>query len=639
MHYIFLVPLCVVLIACILPCADATTIFSAQDLIDLFNHVSGNALLVNIDIADDLDFSQTKLSQPLGTLPNGACIPYGGTLHGNGHTIKGLVIDNINQKKHNNAGLFCSMTLVRIDNLIIDSSCVFRGISAGALCVSATGSLALTNVTNEALVQGKSTVGGFIGDVKGLEGSRIQFHNCTNKGNVSGHQQIGGFIGWISQTVMLDIQFNNSVNNGLISGQDRETGGFVGGCSDNAQMTIVFFNVSNHASVSGGNMSGGIIGLIQKSKMIKIAINQSTNNGLIWNHNGNDKSQIGGMIGGIEDSQDLNISVSHSINNGGVDGCDCVGGVIGCIWMINNGVIVIENTMNNGTIRGNKHVGGLFGVVVEGIHTNVIMTNGTENEETNETGLTGGNDESMGIKIVISNSTNNGVVSQITHPIISSETNMSQTSVNNNDEIATRVGFGGFAGAIGGDNTNVTIRDSMNNGSISGNVGIGGFIGMIESSPQYSFKLSIINSVNKGNISATDDFACGLFCVNGTKNDNVNTTVMNSMNKGIVDGNIHGYGITDIITKANNVVSIGEVIGSSSAFTFWARSIDVDMVYCKQDNCRKDRSPVVLISYDTKKRFFCSADNHHSRIDTLLNEESERHQYGMLWTNELELAR
>ena len=369
--------------------SEAIPVTTAHDFIDLFSLVTGDIALFDIELHDDIDFSHTKLPLPLGAHPNGGCVKYGGTIHGNNHAIKGLVMNNTNKKGYKNAGLFCGFAMAGIENLVIDSSCLFAGEMAGAFGVTITGSLSVINSVNKANVSGVAQVGGFIGSVTNTKKSSVSFERCLNEGTISGtHGMAGGFVGSILKTSKTLMNMKNSTNNGLVIG----------------------------------------------------------------------------------------------------------------------------------------------------------------------------------------------------------------------------------------------------------NVSIGGFIGMIESSPQYSFTLSIINSVNKGNISATDDLACGLFCVNGTKNEKVNTTVINSMNKGTVDGNMRGYGITNIITKANNVVSIGEVIGSSSAFTFWARSIDVDMVYCKQDNCRKDRSPVVLISYDTKKRFFCSADNHHSRIDTLLNEESERHQYGMMWNDELELV-
>lgn len=121
------------------------------------------------------------------------------------------------------------------------------------------------------------------------------------------------------------------------------------------------------------------------------------------------------------------------------------------------------------------------------------------------------------------------------------------------------------------------------------------------------------------------------------KKDDLSITVMNSMNKGRVDGNTSGFWITNIVTRANNVVSIGEVIGSSDAFTFWAMSIDVDMIYCMEGNCKRCDSCVTLFVCDneTKK---CKGVEDGVQINSLLNEESKKQGYGMIWNNDLELV-
>ena len=368
--------------------SEAIPVTTAHDFIDLFSLVTGDIALFDIELHDDIDFSHTKLQLPLGAHPNGGCVKYGGTIHGNNHVIKGLVMNNTDKKGYKNAGLFCGFAMAGIENLVIDSSCLFAGEMAGAFGVTITGSLSVINSVNKANVSGVAQVGGFIGSVTNTKKSSVSFERCLNEGTISGtHGMAGGFVGSILKTSKTLMNMKNSTNNGLVSG----------------------------------------------------------------------------------------------------------------------------------------------------------------------------------------------------------------------------------------------------------NISIGGFIGMIESSPQYSFTLSIINSVNKGNISATDDLACGLFCVNKTKKGKANSTVMNSMNKGIVDGNTRGYGITNIITKANNVVSIGEVIGSSSAFTFWEKSRRTLSVYCKQDNCKKYDSCVTLFILNTSTNRFDVVGN-DKHVSDLLNEESECHQYGMMWNDELELV-
>ena len=582
-----LIPLCVVLLCCVLTsCTDAATVSCAQDLIDLFRNATGGTLLMNIDVVDDLDFSQTKLIQPLGMLHDGTCRQYSGTLRGNGHTIKGLVMDNINKKeKLNDAGLFCYLHDVRIENLVIDSSCVFRGSSAGALCVIATGSLTLTQITNKASVIGDQRLGGFIG--YSMHQLKVfTFEHCSNEGNVYGTMGVGGFIGLMFDVDHASFFFSNSINGG---------------------------------SVSGFTGIGGFIGAAYHINEVDLTVHECQNNGTI-NYNPYDYNSfefdVNTTTGVVTVSKDTSKSVATapgSINKEKDSDKNVpplgYGGFFG-LFVNTSGLMAINKSMNNGRISGIGMTGGFVGVIVGGERMNIEL----------------------------SNSMNNGVVSKTTHIINDSVINMSKAMMGDDNISFIGACFGGFAGAIGGVNTNIIIGNSTNNGSVSGNVSIGGFIGEIESSPQNSLTLSIINSVNKGNISANDDLACGLFCVNGTKNDNVNATVMNSMNKGIVDGNRHGYGITDIITKANNVVSIGEVIGSSSAFSFWVRSTDVYMVYCKQDNCKSYDSFVILFECDNETKN-CKDVEDETSIDDLLNEESERHQYGMMWNNELELVK
>ena len=77
--------------------------------------------------------------------------------------------------------------------------------------------------------------------------------------------------------------------------------------------------------------------------------------------------------------------------------------------------------------------------------------------------------------------------------------------------------------------------------------------------------------------------ACGILSVNPVYNINVNTTVKNSINKGSVNAGTNGYGITNNITMARNVVSMGDVTGSSGSFTFWKASTDVDLFYGLKD--------------------------------------------------------
>ena len=122
---------------------------TADQLIDLFKNAAGNTLDEDIELLDDLDFSHASLTLPLGVFSNGTCVPFSGVFQGNGYSIRGLDMKNEGRQGYNNAGLFCSLKNATVENLVIDSSCLFNGYSAGALCVFVEGSLVVKNDTKK----------------------------------------------------------------------------------------------------------------------------------------------------------------------------------------------------------------------------------------------------------------------------------------------------------------------------------------------------------------------------------------------------------------------------------------------------------------------------------------------------------
>ena len=142
-----------------------------SELIQIFN-TSRSFVDDEIELHADLDFSGETLSAPLGTVSNNECVKYGGVLHGHGYAIKGLVMDNTGEGIFKHAGLFCCLGNAKIENLMIDTSCFFAGEFSGALSVNVTGSLSLTNVTNNANVTG-ALGAGMIGHVERIKSNGI----------------------------------------------------------------------------------------------------------------------------------------------------------------------------------------------------------------------------------------------------------------------------------------------------------------------------------------------------------------------------------------------------------------------------------------------------------------------------------
>ena len=200
-----------------------------------------------------------------------------------------------------------------------------------------------------------------------------------------------------------------------------------------------------------------------------------------------------------------------------------------------------------------------------------------------------------------------------------------------------------FLGGLAGNmrirtDTAKTLSNCTNTGEINGATYVGGLVGSIQNEGNSnSISPSILNSANKGNVSAKNKMACGMFCVNPDYNYNLNTTVLNGINKGSVNAKTNAYGITTIITKARNVVSMGEVTASSGSFTFWESSTDVDLFFGMDGKCVNCTENATLFVHNTKTGFYEVVES-GEHVNDLLNTEVEKQNYGMFWTKELELV-
>ena len=450
------------------------------------NISEANHFDANITLLDDLDFSGSALTLPFGFSSDySSCVSYTGVFEGNGHTIKGLVMNNEDNQECPMAGLFCGLENAIFENLVIDSSCSFTGSSAGALSVSLAGSLTVTNVTNKADVSGSYEVGGFVGIIGYLnQRTEVAFKDCVNDGNITGWSMLGGFVGDMKNNKDLSMTFSDCINNGNNSGK-YIVGGFVGKNTENENM--------------------------------KITISNCTNNGICTGESGH----VGGFVGSYA-SDDVTINIS--------------------------------NFVNNGLITGDNSIGGFFGSV----------------------------------RYI---------------------------------------------------NTNITISNSMNTGMITGiSSYIGGFVGRITTGSESSLNpFVIINSANKGNVS-TEYFACGMFCVDSDNAQNLYTVVLNSINKGSVNATASAYGITNTITKARNVVSMGEVNASSGSSTFWSSDDGVEKLYGLAGKCINCyNSNIRLFEHNTSTGFY-EVVGSGEHVNYLLNAEVQMQNFGMFWTEELDLV-
>ena len=268
-------------------CGDRVEVADAQKLIDLFSTATTANLSADIVVTADLDFSSSSLSLPLGAFSNGTCVAFSGVFQANGHSIKGLQMDNTSNGEYRDAGLFCSLKDAIIDGLVIDSSCSFTGEHAGALSVSVDGSLTVKNTINKAAVSGKESVGGFIGSIQDLEQATvISFEDCVSDGKITVSSQestptVGGFVGYLSNNTNMTITISNSTNNGIVT-EICGAGGFVGSISSNTNMIITILNSANNGIViRDRHFVGGFVGIILSNTNMVMTISNSVCNGNI----------------------------------------------------------------------------------------------------------------------------------------------------------------------------------------------------------------------------------------------------------------------------------------------------------------------------------------------------------------------
>ena len=298
---------------------------TADDLIDLFKNATGNTLKADIELLADLDFSSSNVTIPLGASSNDTCVAFSGMFQGNGHSIKGLVMNNRHKEGYKHAGLFCSLKDATVENLVIDQSCSFTGVQSASLGVSVTGSLIVKNVTNHASVSGEKIMAGLIGCVEFIQQGNavLSFYNSANKGNVNGNgNYVGGIIGSIYRNKDITVTFENITNENKVTG--FQFGGLIGNILGNTNINILISNSTNNGSVVGQyGSTGGIIGCV-------------------WNNANMEMNFIGCSVFG---------KISQGSNTGGFVG-----------YIFNNAFLTVkaQSNFNFAQVTGEQYIGGFF---------------------------------------------------------------------------------------------------------------------------------------------------------------------------------------------------------------------------------------------------------------------------------------
>lgn len=427
-----------------------------------------------------------------------------------------------------------------------------------------------------------SFIGRYVGALGVSITGSLAVKNVTNKAFVNGTTEIGGFIGGIEEVKQETVvSFENCTNDGGIVASSKYLGGFVGFIGQCTSITMAFSDCVNNGVITG-SIAGGFVGRIESNTNIIIAFSNCTNNNFV----SGDKSGAGGFLGSVWGNKNMTMTLSHCTNNGNTTVNEgVVAGFVSSIYSNENINVVFSDCINNGNVMSDHSYQGGF---VGSVSSNTNMT------------------------MMISRCVNNGNIT------------------------GGEFFSGGFVVSISySKNTTVTISNSINNGNVTGRSFVGGLVGQVDSSSTSdSILFTVINSANKGTVSAKSIFGCGLFCVS-PENYNMNTTVLNSINKGGVVAREKPCGITNNITMARNVVSMGKVIGLYS-YTFWEGFMDVKSFFGLSDcvNCTSDAT---LFDFNTNTGFFEVVES-GEHVDDLLNDGAVNQHFGMLWTNELEFV-
>ena len=234
-----------------------------------------------IELTADIDLTG-KVWTPFGF---STTAPFGGTIDGKGHAIKGLSA----------AGYTPSAT---IENATNKNS----GPAYGFVCIAKDATIKNIRFVDVNIdIENGLAVGAVVGDARG---SSLVIENVTVNGSVKAMDKVGGLVGLAgyNDSSNFGLTIKNSTNNAnviaecSISEKYNRAGGFVGGLGDDAKCKLVKFenctnngnvtvtgkkNVENSPSNAGLRvMAGGFIGSVNGAGKTMTATN-CTNTGTI----------------------------------------------------------------------------------------------------------------------------------------------------------------------------------------------------------------------------------------------------------------------------------------------------------------------------------------------------------------------
>ncbi len=302
-----------------------------------------------IQLTQDIDLEGTELSIGIYD-PSGENSKYFyGTLDGNGHSIKGLKIEN---KDQDYVGLFPYLAkYATVKNLTLEEPVIeTKGSRVGALA----GYSNNANIENchviDAEISGITNVGGLIGE---LNGGNIT--NCSATGIITAtNDQVGGIIGSTGYNITAVItacRFNGTLKADYESGR---AGGIVGVIGNStATITACYasgsFSSGTTSSIVPSCSLGGIVGIGMNNA--NVTLKACYANVTLDNEEENQVPSKGGIIG--SNSATLNVSDCYWASASTTAGVGGSGTVTGSATQVTNNdwsaALTAMNTALSGT--------------------------------------------------------------------------------------------------------------------------------------------------------------------------------------------------------------------------------------------------------------------------------------------------
>jgi hypothetical protein len=581
----------------------------------------------------DLDLAACSAIYPNSSLTGWATINgFSGSYNGNGHTIYNVSISS-SAGTSSSVGLFSQTDGATITNLVLDGVTISANSQIGSLIGQATdttvsavtvrnavvqarsdadgggtiGGLigqadvgagavaAIENVLVEAIVAGKSSLGGLIGNagpegtlriadvvvdaqVSGTQGSvggligyaeggsataQLHISSVSTTGSVTGTSNVGGLIGELDLDAGGDVSVSNSFSNSTVIGSSRELGGLIGDAylyhSSNPTLTITSsYATGNVSSSATSDEMGGLIGRLQAGDgtnpgAATISASYATGN-VTSTTNTSWGDKLGGLIGEAL-ARRGSITINDSFATGDVWAADDnVGGFIGEAKADGTtATLVLTHVTASGTVRGDDQVGGLIGYLYANSGGSVTVS------AAQATGNVSATDDYVGGLIGQATSSGGSLVI---------EQSMAEGDVIGNDEVGGLIGYADIGGAF-------TVRKSFATGAV-GKVGsgagqFGGLIGLVRIA---SGRFPVLTDVYAlGGLSAPNDADVGGL---------IGEILLSDL------GDPNGLFLTNSfaigeVNSGNVGTHVGGLIGKASA-TFTATASFWDTATSKQSN-------------------------------------------------------